>query len=72
MRRTLKNFEKIVYNKERAAWKVLKFCEQYGKDSVKYQKALSEWSALTSIRYMFENQEVFDTAYDVWVKQETR
>ena len=72
MRRTLKNFEKIIDKKERAAWNELKCCEVFGKESVKYQRALSEWAALISVRYMFENQEVFDTAYDVWVKRQTR
>ena len=68
MRRTIKNFEKVIEKKERAAWRYLKYTEEkYGKNSVERKKALSEWVALNSVRTMFESQEVFDNAYETWV-----
>ena len=69
MRRTMKNFEKVIEKKERAAWRNLNYVEEkYGKESVERQNALSEWSALLSVRMMFENQDVFDNAYETWMK----
>ena len=70
MRRTMKNFAKVVFEKERAAWRSLNYIEErYGKDSVERQKALSEWASMNSIRMMFESQDVFDNAYDTWCKK---
>ena len=70
MRRTMKNFAKVIEKKERAAWGNLKYVEEkYGKESVERQKALSEWAALNSVRMMFESQEVFDNAYETWMKK---
>ena len=69
MRRTMKNFEKVIEKKERAAWRNLNYVEEkYGKESVERQKALSEWAALHSVRMMFESQDVFNTAYETWMK----
>ena len=69
MRRTMKNFAKVIEEKERAAWRSLNYFEKaYGKESVERQKALSEWAALYSVRTMFESQDVFDTAYETWIK----
>ena len=68
MRRTIKNFAKVIEKKECAAWRNLKHMEEkYGKSSVERQKALSEWTALNSVRMMFESQEVFDNAYETWM-----
>lgn len=70
MRRTMKNFAKVVAEKERAAWRSLNYVEEkYGKDSVERQKALSEWAAMNSIRMMLESQDVFDNAYETWRKK---
>lgn len=64
MRKTMRNIEKIVGKKERAAWRELHFQEkEHGKDSIQYQKALSEWAALLSVKYLFESQKVFDSAW---------
>ena len=69
MRRTMKNFEKVIEKKERAAWRNLNYVEEkYGQESVERQKALSEWAALHSVRLRFESQDVFDTAYETWMK----
>lgn len=69
MRRTMKNFAKVIEKKERAAWRCLNYVEEkYGKESVERQRALSEWAALQSVRLMFENQDVFDNAYETWIK----
>lgn len=68
MRRTMRNFAKVIEKKERAAWRNLNFCEEkYGKESVERQKALSEWVALSSVKMMFESQDVFDNAYETWM-----
>ena len=68
MRRTMKNFAKVIEKKERAAWRNLNFCEEnYGKESVERQKALSEWAALNSVKMMFESQDVFDNVYETWM-----
>ena len=68
MRRTMKNFAKVIEKKERAAWRNLNYVEEkYGKSSVERKKALSEWVALNSVRMMFESQDVFDTAYEAWM-----
>lgn len=72
MRRTMKNFAKVIEKKERAAWRNLSHYEKLGKTSVEYQSALSEWTALCSVRFMFESQEVFDTACETWLKKQTR
>lgn len=70
MRRTMKNFAKVVVEKERAAWRSLNYVEEkYGKDSVERQKALSEWAAMNSVRMMLESQDVFDNAYETWCKK---
>ena len=69
MRRTMKNFAKVIEKKECAAWRRLKYVEEkYGKESVERQRAMSEWAALYSVRTMFESQDVFDTAYETWMK----
>lgn len=69
MRRTMKNFAKVIEKKECSALRILNYFEEkYGKASVEYQKALSEWAALYSVRTMFESQDVFDTAYETWMK----
>ena len=69
MRRTMKNFAKVIEKKERAAWRSLNYMEEkYGKESVERKKALSEWAALNSVRMMFESQDVFDNAYETWIK----
>lgn len=68
MRRTMKNFAKVIEKKERAAWYSLNYMEKnYGKSSVESKKALSEWAALNSVRLMLENQDVFDNAYETWM-----
>ena len=69
MRRTMKNFSKVIEKKERAAWSSLKYMEEnYGQESVDGKEALSEWAALNSVRMMFESQDVFDNAYETWMK----
>lgn len=69
MKRTIENMAKVVEKKERAAWRCLNYVEEkYGKESVERQRALAEWAALQSVRLMFENQEVFDHAYETWMK----
>lgn len=68
MRRTMKNFAKVIEKKERAAWRNLAYVEgKYGMESVERQKALSEWVALNSVRMMLESQDVFDNAYETWM-----
>lgn len=68
MRKTMKNIEKVVGKKERAAWRALDYCKQtYGKESVQYQKALAEWAALSSVKFMFESDEVFNVAWETWM-----
>ena len=68
MRRTMKNFAKVIEKKERAAWHILNDVEEkYGKESVERQKALYEWAALSSVRTMLESQCVFDSAYETWM-----
>ena len=70
MRRTMKNFAKVIETKERAAWSSLNYVEEkYGKESVERQKALSEWAALKSVRMMFESKDVFDNAYETWMNE---
>lgn len=67
MRRTMKNFAKVIEKKERDAWSSLKYMEEkYGITSVRYQKALSGWAELYGVLLMLESQEVFDT-YETWV-----
>ena len=69
MRRTFKNFCKVIEKKEQVAWRNLKFAEkEYGKESVERQKALSEWVAMNSVRFMLESQDAFDNAYETWCK----
>lgn len=69
MRRTMKNFAKVIEKKERAAWRRLNYVEEkYGRESVERQNALSEWTALHSVRMMLESQDVFDNAYETWIK----
>lgn len=69
MRRTMKNFAKVIEKKERAAWRNLNYVEEkYGRESVERQNAVSEWAALHSVRMMFESQDVFDIAYETWMK----
>lgn len=68
MRRTMKNFAKVIEKKERAAWRSLNYVEEkFGKASVERQKALSEWAALSSVKMMLESQDVFDNAYETWM-----
>ena len=68
MRRTMKNFAKVIEKKERAAWLSLNsFEEKYGKESVVCQKALSEWAALYNVMMMLESKDFFDTAYEIWI-----
>lgn len=68
MRRTMKNFAKVIEKKERAAWRYLNYVEEkYDKSSVARQKALVEWAALNSVRMMLESQDVFDNAYQTWM-----
>ena len=68
MRRTMKNFAKVIEKKERAAWRNLNYMEEkYGKSSVERQEALSEWAALNSVRMMLESQDVFDNAFETWM-----
>lgn len=68
MRRTMKNFAKVIEKKERAAWCSLNYVEEkYGKESVERQKELAEWAALNSVRMMLESQDVFDAAYETWM-----
>ena len=68
MRRTMKNFAKVIEKKEQVAWSNLKYAEEkYGKNSVERKKALSEWAALNSVRMMLESQDVFDNAYETWM-----
>lgn len=68
MRRTMKNFAKVIEKKERAAWRSLNYVKgKYGKASIEYQRALSEWTTLSSVRMMFESQDVFDSAYEIWM-----
>ena len=68
MRRTMKNFAKVIEKKEQAALRNLNYTEEkYGKTSVERKKALSEWAALNSVRMMLESQDVFDTAYETWI-----
>ena len=68
MRRTIKNFAKVIEKKERAAWRNLNYVEgKHGKESVERKKALAEWAALNSVRMMFESQDVFDNAYETWM-----
>lgn len=41
MRRTMKNFAKVIEKKERAAWRSLNYVEEkYGKASVERQKSV--------------------------------
>lgn len=41
MRKTMRNIEKVVGKKERAAWRAIDYCKQnYGKESVQYQKSI--------------------------------
>ena len=41
MRRTMKNFAKVIEKKERAAWRILKYVEgEYGKESVERKKSV--------------------------------
>lgn len=69
MRRTMKNFAKVIEKKERAAWRRLNFTEEkYGKGSTERAKALAGWAALNSVRLMLESQDVFDNAYEIWMK----
>ncbi len=69
MRRTMKNFAKVIVKKERAAWDYLNYVEEKnGKASNEWKKALAEWAALNSVRMMFESQDVFDNAYETWMK----
>ena len=69
MRRTMKNFSKVIEKKERAAWRTLKDVEEkYGKESVECQKALFEWSALYNVTMMLESKEWFDKVYEIWVE----
>ena len=68
MRRTMKNFAKVIEKKECAAWRRLNYVEgKYGKESVERQRAMSEWAALNSVRMMIESQDVFDNAYETWM-----
>lgn len=68
MRRTMKNFAKVIEKKECAAWDYLNYIEEKcGKDSVEFKKALSEWATLSSVRMMLESQDVFDNAYETWM-----
>lgn len=68
MRRTMKNFAKVIVKKERAAWDYLNYIEEKcGKGCVEWKKALSEWAALSSVRMMLESQDVFDNAYETWM-----
>ena len=68
MRRTMKNFAKVIEKKERAAWRILNnFEEKYGKESVEWQKALAEWAALYNVIMMLESKDFFDTTYEIWV-----
>ena len=69
MRRTMKNFAKVIEKKERAAWRSLNYVEEkYGKESVERQKALFEWAELNSVRLMLENKDLFDIIYERWIK----
>lgn len=69
MRRTMKNFVKVIEKKERAAWRSLNFTEEkHGKGSTERAKAFAEWAALNSVKLMLESQDVFDYAYEVWMK----
>ena len=68
MRRTMKNFAKVIEKKERAAWSILKQVEEkYDEESVERKKALAEWSALYNVIMMLESKDFFDTAYEIWV-----
>ena len=70
MRKTMRNIEKVVGKKERAAWRAITYCKgKYGNDSVEYQKALAEWAALASVKWLFESDEVFNSAWDTWMKK---
>ena len=69
MRRTMKNLAKVIEKKERAAWRSLNYVEEkYGKESVEWQKALSEWGSLNSVCLMLKNQDLFDIIYETWMK----
>lgn len=68
MRRTMKNFAKVIEKKERAASDYLNYIEETcGKESVEWKIALHEWAALSSVRMMVESQDVFDSAYETWM-----
>lgn len=69
MRRTMKNFAKVIEKKERAAWRYLNYVEEnYDKSSVEWHKAMVEWAAMDSVRLMLESQDIFDSAYETWMK----
>lgn len=73
MRKTMRNIEKVVGKKERVARYLLDYCKQYyGKESVQYQKALSEWAALSSVKMLFESDVFFDTEWEMWVNDKAR
>ena len=68
MRRTMKNFAKVIEKKERAAWRDLHYIEEHsGAENVATQRALSEWATLHDVKLMFENQYVFDRVYETWM-----
>ena len=68
MRKTMRTIEKVVGKKERVAWQALDYCKStYGKESVQYQKALSEWAALSSVKMLFESDDVFNSAWETWM-----
>lgn len=69
MRRTFKSFTEVMVEKEASAWNNVKYCEKaYGNKDERYKMARSEWLAISNVVLMLNNQEIFDTAYDVWVK----
>lgn len=73
MRKTMRNIEKVVGKKERAAWRAITYCKgKYGKDSVEHQKALAEWAALAYVKFMFESDDAFNLAWEIWMTEETR
>lgn len=68
MRRTMKNFAKVIKKKEDAAWHNVKNVEKkYGEKSIELQKALAEWSALFDVKMMIDSPDFFDICYDLWV-----
>lgn len=73
MRKTMRNIEKVVVEKESAARHLCDYCKRhYGRESVQYQKALSEWVTLSCVKMMFQSDDFFNAAWEMWMNDKTR